>query len=299
LGPDFPLNRQPIAFEDLMTRLVLIASLAASIGILGCGEAGMKTRTRDSESVSLSEADYEATPQRVAQDEATLQRAREDVLARIEQVRARNAAKREQYEKELEEYRKVEAKYDQDLAAFKKAKADYDSLRALDFALKNFTAERLLAGWYSDIVSKYPGSDACKEAQRRLAGETPKSLPVPPLPGAPPIAPKAPAAPQYESEPSITDLETPQTAVAGTEGPNDPPLACYDMSKRGTGLDIGKVWVRGYRRRDGQWVEGHWRNPPGAGPSPPQHHSQNQAPHHSHNPTPHHGNSGGNRSGKH
>jgi len=75
---------------------------------------------------------------------------------------------------------------DQEIEAFKKAKLEYESLRALDFA-KNMKTPSGLEKWYRQIIYDFPGTDAARESQRRLAGGEPKSLPVPP----PPTPPKA------------------------------------------------------------------------------------------------------------
>ncbi|GEM_PF-4444127 len=73
---------------------------------------------------------------------------------------------------------------EEELRAFKKAKLEYDSLRRLDFG-KNLKTEAGLTKWYEELIHDFPGTEAANEAQRRLAGQAPKLLPVPPVPIAP------------------------------------------------------------------------------------------------------------------
>jgi hypothetical protein len=85
---------------------------------------------------------------------------------------------------------------------------------------------------------------------------------------------------------------------AGTTGATSEVRWCPDFdvtTRAGTGANVGKVYVRGHYR-NGRWVEPHYRNPPGAGPS------QTTRPSTSHSTTGHstggHSKSGQSSSGK-
>jgi hypothetical protein len=121
-------------------------------------------------------------------------------IAQREQVRARNDAKKRQYKREIEAFKKAKTAYEEELKTFKKAKSEYASLHRLDFANRSET-EILRTNSYQDIVREFPGTAAAREAQRRLAGGAPKALPVPPEPVAPTGPPRAPRQPEYEPEP--------------------------------------------------------------------------------------------------
>jgi hypothetical protein len=123
----------------------------------------------------------------------------DNAIAQREQVRARNDAKKRQYQKELEVFKKRKAAYEKELKAFKKAKREYISLHSLDFA-KRFDTEAARTARYQDIVREFPGTDAAIEAQRRLTGGAPKALAVPLEPVAPTRPPRAPKQPEYEPE---------------------------------------------------------------------------------------------------
>ncbi len=163
-------------------RRLLILLLVAWAGMLpACGGGGKKSETAQPQ-VEIKEVKAanptasEDAPHEAIIKEAT--KSQDEAIARREQVRARNDARKRQYE--------------EDLASFKKAYTQYKSLRELDFA-KNLKTQAGLAKWYSDIVREFPGTEVSTEAQRRLVGGPPKSLPVPPMP----IAPKQP---EYEPD---------------------------------------------------------------------------------------------------
>lgn len=207
-------------------------------------------------------------------DEAT--KARDAALAMRETVRTRNEAAKQRFQQALAAYREAKAKYDADLAAFKDAMREYKAIKDLAFA-KKLQSEASLSKWYGDIVSEYPGTAAAKEAQRRLNGYTPKSLPVPAKPPEPPDAPRKPTEPEYEPEPPIPEVPTiaelraedarrAESAKGGADD-HEPPLTAYDMTKQGTGANQGKVYVHGYTTKSGKYVAPHYRNPPGAGSS--------------------------------
>ena len=121
-------------------------------------------------------------------------------IAQREQIRARNDAKKRQYEREIEAFKKAKTAYEKELKAFKKAKSEFTSLHRLDFA-ERFETEISRTNSYQEIVREFPGTAAAREAQRRLAGGAPKALPVPSEPVAPTGPPRAPRVPEYEPEP--------------------------------------------------------------------------------------------------
>jgi hypothetical protein len=88
----------------------------------------------------------------------------------------------------------------------------FRSLKDLDWTTKNFKSEAGLAKQYKEMIRLYPGTDAAKEARRRLAGDPPTYLavpakPVPPVRPVPPMpVPRTP--PQYDPEPVIPDVPT-------------------------------------------------------------------------------------------
>lgn len=113
----------------------------------------------------------------------------------LAQAKARNDAKRAQYQQNLIRYRTEKEQYGKD-------KVEYAAARKLVTSTIENYSMALRERWYRDLIREFPGTEAANEAQRRLAGSDPKSLSVPP-------EPKEPAPvfePNYEPEPTGEEI---------------------------------------------------------------------------------------------
>ncbi len=183
----------------LYRRLFLSLLLLAWLGmILACGGGGGNSPEKST------------TPGTQESDEDVLKEAtkkRDEAIAAQKQVRAKNEARKQQYEEELVAFKKATTECQEQLKPYNKAKNEYDSVQRLSAAKPSY-GKAALDEWYRAVVRDFPGTEGCKEAQRRLNGDAPRTLAVPPLP----VAPKKPDPPKLELEPEPRIPEVPTLA---------------------------------------------------------------------------------------
>ncbi|MBA3727120.1 MAG: hypothetical protein H0W86_11920 [Armatimonadetes bacterium] len=138
----------------------------------------------------------------------TLAIARDEALAKLEKVKARNQRLSLTFEQDLEKYKKEIARFKAESDVYRVVRINYLSLIKLDSA-KEIKSDFAKSFLYQKIVAEFPGTDGAAESLSRLKGSVSKKIVVPPEPVEPRksnVAALGP--PRYESEPRIPEVPT-------------------------------------------------------------------------------------------